>query len=428
MERFDAIVVGAGLAGSSAAYTLAHGGASVLLLEVGSQPGSKSLSGGRLYLGALRSLMPGFWEKAPVERYVNRERLTLTKPDAALTVELSSARFLKPAPHSATVLRTRFDRWVAEQAEQAGATVLAETRVDDLARRDGRVHGVVVRGDTIEASAVILAEGVNSLLAERAGLRGPQAPEHYAVAAKETAELPQAVLEERFGLQGEAGLAQLFAGDFTSGMVGGGFLYTNRGSLSYGIVIRIRNLMDRRVRITELFEAFKRHPAVSPLLAGSAPVEYGAHVIPESGPEASQTFHAPGVAVVGDAAGFSLNLGLTVRGMDYAVASGCLAAQAVLEGQKSGALERGDLSGYDAALRSSFLWEDLRTFRRASKFLSQTHLYERYPELACTAMEELLSFDGTPKRRAVRTLRAVLRGRVSMFTLLLDALRGSRAL
>lgn len=428
MDRFDVIVVGAGLAGSTAAYTLASGGASVLLLEVGTQPGSKSLSGGRLYLGALRALMPGFWDQAPFERVVKRERLTLTKPDAGLTIELSSQRFLQPLPQSATVLRTRFDRWVAGRAEDAGATVLSETRVDDLARRDGRVSGVVVRGDTVEASAVILAEGVNSLLAQRAGLRRSQNPEAYAVAAKETAELPRAVLQERFGVQAQEGLAQLFAGDFTSGLVGGGFLYTNQESLSYGIVVRIHNLMERHIRITELFEAFKGHSAVRPLLAGSTPVEYGAHVIPESGPEGVDAFHAPGVALVGDAAGFSLNLGLTVRGMDYAVASGFLAARAALEAHRSGALEHGDLTGYEALLKSSFLWEDLRTFRRASKFLSQTRLYERYPELACTAMEELLSFDGKPKRRAASTLRLVLKGRISSLTLLLDALRGSRAL
>ena len=49
MADFDAIVVGAGCAGSVAAYELAKAGKEVLLIERGNFAGAKNMTGGRIY-------------------------------------------------------------------------------------------------------------------------------------------------------------------------------------------------------------------------------------------------------------------------------------------------------------------------------------------------------------------------------------------
>jgi len=65
-DKVTAIVVGAGPAGSIAAYVLAKAGVDVVLVERGSSPGEKNVFGGRMYSHVLNRILPGFWEEAPV--------------------------------------------------------------------------------------------------------------------------------------------------------------------------------------------------------------------------------------------------------------------------------------------------------------------------------------------------------------------------
>ena len=59
-EKFDAIVVGAGVAGTVAGYVMAQAGLDVLVIERGNSAGSKNMTGGRLYAHSLERIMPGF--------------------------------------------------------------------------------------------------------------------------------------------------------------------------------------------------------------------------------------------------------------------------------------------------------------------------------------------------------------------------------
>ncbi len=117
-----------------------------------------------------------------------------------------------------------------EQAEEAGAQLITGIRVDNLVQRDGKVVGVEADGDVIEAKTVILADGVNSILAEKLGMAKRVKPTDVAVGVKELIELPKSVIEDRFQLQGNQGAACLFAGSPTDGLMGGGFLYTNENT------------------------------------------------------------------------------------------------------------------------------------------------------------------------------------------------------
>jgi len=173
-DKFDCILIGAGPAGIACAYTLAKAGLNIVVFERGEYPGSKNVSGGVLYSTVLNKLIPNFWQEAPVERHVSKRRYSILSEDSEMALEFSFGRFNEPPyNNSFTVLRSKFDQWFSKKAEDAGAFILAETVVDDFIIENGKIIGVKARreGGDVLADVVVCAEGANSLLAEKAGLR-----------------------------------------------------------------------------------------------------------------------------------------------------------------------------------------------------------------------------------------------------------------
>ena len=138
-DKFDAIIVGGGLAGSITAYILAKAGREVVVIERGSFSGSKNMTGGRLYSHSLEKIIPNFAENAPIERKVTKERISMLTDESAVTMDYSSGKLGKQGKDSYVVLRGKFDRWLAEEAENEGAMFIYDIRVDDLIVRDGKV-------------------------------------------------------------------------------------------------------------------------------------------------------------------------------------------------------------------------------------------------------------------------------------------------
>src|SRR6266702_2167134 len=197
LEGFEVAVVGAGPAGSAAAITLAREGVQVLLVERGTFPGSKNVFGGRIYSYALKKLLGDSWKDAPVERFVRKEGITFMTSDNAFSVEFES----KDPEGSFTAKRAKFDKWLAEQAEKAGASLITESRVDDLIIDGDRVRGIVAGQDKIPTDVVIACDGTTTGLARRAGLASMLDPGQISMGVKDVIELPSEKIEERLGLE-----------------------------------------------------------------------------------------------------------------------------------------------------------------------------------------------------------------------------------
>jgi len=406
-QVFDVIVVGGGLAGLAAAYTLAGEGLEVLVLERGDYAGAKNVTGGRMYVNPIRELFPDIWEKAPLERFIAHEELSIMAQERSVTVRYDGSELRKEPYQSFSVLRAKFDRWFAKQAERKGAMLVTKTQVDDVIIEDGKVAGVWAGGEELRSRVVIACDGVLSFIAEKAGLRRRADAKNYAVGFKEVIELDRNILEDRFNLEGDEGVARMFIGDVTAGKFGGGFLYTNRESISLGIVVGINTLTEEEpyIKAPELLDAFKLRPEIARLIKGGVSVEYSAHVIPEGGLRTFGKMYGNGILVAGDAAGFAMNIGVTVRGMEYAMATGYYAAQAVLEAKKRNDYSSGSLAVYETLLNNSFVMEDFKNFKASPEVLEHPRFFKHYPELVANIMKDVYEIPAGPKARLFPTVK-----------------------
>ncbi|MFC6718162.1 FAD-dependent oxidoreductase [Natrialbaceae archaeon GCM10025810] len=414
-DEFDGIVVGAGLAGSAAALTMADRGLDVLLIERGAKPGSKNVFGGVCYTPTIRELID--IEEAPLERYVAEKRYSMLSHDDETAVSLRPGEWLRePHNDSYTVLRGTFDEWFAERAVEEGATLITETTVTGLLNERGSVVGVETdRPDgAIRAPYVVLAEGGNSLVSEGAGLKPTETRENVAVAAKEVLEFPgrDGVIEDRFRLFDDAGAAYNYFGEGAVGdAFGGGFIYTNSDTISVGVAYRIEDAAAHGQSPEETLNAFKTHPAVAPLVRDARTVEYSAKTIPEGGAESVPELVHDGAVIVGDAAGLVLNNGVHLEGTNMAVESGYHAGDAIVRASEDGRTSAAALRSYPEALEESFVVRNLERYAWLQEAVEDDRelLFEDLPRAFADAGTTYFRMDREAKdEHGERAKRAIL--------------------
>jgi len=401
-DKFNAIIVGGGLAGLSAAIVLAKAGLEVIVIERGDACGMKNVTGGRLYGHSLEKIIPGFAQEAPIERKVTKEKISLMTETGSLDIGFSSDKLSSTAESASyTVLRAKFDEWLAEKAEEAGAEIVPGIRVDECITEDGKVVGIKAGEDELFADVVILADGVNSLLAQKLGLKKELEPAQVAVGAKEVIKLSEETINERFGVTSDEGVAWMSAGDPTVGGFGGGFLYTNKDTVSLGVCATLSDIGYSEVSVPKMLDRFANHPSIAPYLEGGEIVEYSAHLVPEEGIHMVPQLYGDGVLVVGDAAGLCINLGFTVRGMDFAIESGRLAAETVIRANTYGNFSAAALSYYKQLFDNSFIMRDLDSSKGFPTLLTRREIFTNLPDMADDIAAKLFTVTGEPDQGIV---------------------------
>ena len=427
-EKFDVIVVGAGLAGNTAAYLMAKAGLEVLVIERGETIGGKNVTGGRMYSHSIERIFPDFAKEAPVERKITKERISFMTEDSATTVEYAADKLGEQGKATYSICRAHFDPWLAGKAEEAGAMYVTGIRVDEVLVRDGKVCGVIAGGEEMLSDMVLLADGVNSLLAQQLGMKKELDPSQVAVGVKEIIELDEEKINDRFGAaSNEEGTAWLFAGDVSGGNNGGGFIYTNKNSLSVGIVTTIADIGRVDLAPRDMLERLKNHPVVAPLIKGGKVVEYAAHLVTEGGYDMIPTLYRDNVLVAGDAAALVMNLGFTIRGMDLCIESGRLAAETIIAAKEAGDYSAATLSKYKTAMDNSFIIKDMQHFRKMPKFIENHRIFEQYPKMMDEIMSDLFIMYGQKPEKFKKKAMAAVK-KVGIMNLLKDGMSGMGAM
>ena len=430
-EKFDAIVVGAGPSGNAAAYTMAKAGLKVLQIERGETPGSKNVQGAILYSDALEKIIPDFREDAPLERHIIEQRIWVLDDESFIGTHFRSEEYNKPPYNRYTIIRAQFDKWFSGKVREAGALVICETTVEQLLLDGDRVVGVRCdrMGGDVFADVVVLADGVNSTLARKAGFHPDVKAGNVALAVKEILFMPEETIRQRFNIGEEDGVVIEMVGKVTDGMMGTAFLYTNKDSLTIGIGCMLNDFKNNPNRTSPyvLLERLKRHPSIAPLIAGGEMKEYCAHLIPEGGFHAVPKVFGHGWVIVGDSGGF-VNAAHR-EGSNLAMTTGRLAAETIIELKAAGKEPNAkNLAAYKAKLDESFVMKDLYKYRDMPQvFHKNPQFFTSYPELINRAAKTMFTVDGIDKKTKEREIFSSFRKTRSLKGLVGDAYKLWRA-
>lgn len=362
MSYYDAVVVGAGPAGSAAALQMARSGLRVALLERGSYPGSKNMFGGVLYTESTAQIVPEFWNEAPLERIVTRDTLCFLGYDSAVELGFTGLRFGKAPYNKITALRPHFDRWLAKKAVEAGAVLQTNTMVRHLLYEKktmgrGRVCGVILDdGSRVQSDLVVLAEGVSASLTKEAGLAKPTPAKQLSLWVREVISLPKEKIEDRFLLENNEGATIAMLGHPTTQTIGLAGIFTNRESISLQLGVPVDKICQNRLVLPDLLTRLKEHPYLRRLIAGGKSESYAAHMIPLGGKSAQPKLYADGLMVAGDAAVMISGR----HGSDLAMLSGKAAADTAVHARAKQDFSANILKGYEKKLAGSFYMKNIQ--------------------------------------------------------------------
>ncbi len=398
VKKYDVVVVGAGPAGASAAYFMAKQGLDVLLLERGPFPGAKICGGTSLIAEHTHKLFPNFWDECQCERIVMQQAYWIMTEDSLLSTSFQSLKFTAAPYNRFTVKRRALYQWLVDKAISAGVTFQCNYKVSEVLFDGSQAIGVQIsppQKKQFFADIIVLADGANSMVAEKSNLIPRVSPQNISLYVKETIVLPANVIEERFQLAYGYGSIIGLLGYPTAGFNGTSSIHTFQDSININVGMTISDFSISGIRPYELLSRIKNHPFIRPLLVGGAVVEYGASVIPEGGYYAIPEIVHPGLLIIGDAA--SLVNG--THGINLAMWSGFFAAQAAYESKKKRDFSAKKLFLYRTLLDESFVMQDLKANAKIAKLQQDLpYLFDLYSKIANETAFQISKVYTMPKK------------------------------
>lgn len=372
-DRYNVIVVGAGPAGSTAAYICAKNNLSVLLIEKGKYPGSKNMFGGVIYSQPTAEIFPAYWKEAPLERALTKEEAWFLDEDSVVKMGFNGLRFAKPPYNKHIVLRSAFDKWMADKAVEAGARLINSTLVENLIiKKKGllnrKIEGVILDdGSKIYSNAVVIAEGAIPNLTLKANLHKGIDSEMFKVYVKETLALPRNVIEARFNIKKNEGASIGMVGYPTSGSIGKGGIWTNKDSIALIVGGYLNQLINKGLNPYQLLARLKKQSFVKRLIKGSKTLEYKAKVIPKAGAKSMPELYDNGLLVIGDS-----TFMIGGEGSSFAMLSGKYAAETLSQAHAKNDYSKNTLKAYPLKLNNSYIMK--KNMNTATKF------YQKHPD------------------------------------------------
>lgn len=372
----DVVFVGAGPAGLAGAIELARlvkadGQLQVEIgvLEKAGSLGGHTLSGAVINPSAMRELFPDLKDSDfPFRRPVTDERVYLMSKAGAFRIPTPPT--MKNHGYYIASL-CEVVRWLGQKAEDLGVNIMTGFPVESLLaegnrvvgvrttpaglNRDGSVGSNAMPATDISAQIVALTDGTRSPLAQSymkwQGLTSKY-PQIFALGVKEiwkVKKAPDYILHS-------------LGWPLPKDAFGGSFMYPmNDDHVALGLVVGL-DYKNPRLDVHLLLQHLKRHPFFKEILEGGQCIEWGAKTIPEGGYHAiPNSLCGDGLVMCGDAVGL-VNVP-ALKGVNYAMKSGILAARAIFAALKNGDTSKAALMPYDASVRSSEIFSDLKKVR-----------------------------------------------------------------
>ncbi|MEX0845249.1 MAG: FAD-dependent oxidoreductase [Balneolaceae bacterium] len=428
-EKFDCIIIGGGVAGLAAAMTLARNNMKFLLIERGEFAGSKNVSGGVLWGSDLAKLVPNYWEEEDGgwERFINHRRLTFMDEQSSFSLDFKSSHFNEPPYSGVVVLRSKFDNWLSGKVQEAidasdyamDSFIATNIKVDEVLMENNKAVGIKTGEDEFHADSVIIAEGVNNLLTRQVGLQDDYVPADYMLTGiKEIIRFDQEVLEQKFQLNGLSGMSNEFVGWATDGVEGGGFLYTNRNTISLGLVLGIKDMRDKNKSPHDVLNHFKTHPTIADIIKDGEIVEYSAHVVSSGDSRVMpKELYKDGILLAGESANLLMNAGKAIQGMDYAMRSGILAAETIVKAKEKADFTSATLKEYRKVLDESYVMKDINGFQDAVHLLHTETMQQKVPNLVCDFGRQFFTIKSEPTPKSKDMLLGAVKRHSSLWEL-----------
>jgi len=376
--EYDVVIVGGGPAGLSAAIRLKQLAAAagtettVCVLEKGSEIGAHILSGAVIDPIALTELIPDWKEKgAPLNTPVTDDSFLYLTEAGSIKIP----NFLMPPlmdNHGNYIVSLgNVCRWLASQAEELGVEIFPGfAAAEVLYHEDGSVKGVATGdmgiardghhkggytpGMELHAKYTFFAEGARGSLTkglfERFPLRDGVDPQKFGIGIKElwqvdpAKHVPGRVVHANGWPLGGNGS-------------GGAFLYhLEDHQVAVGFVVDL-SYENPYLSPFDEFQRFKTHPAIRGTFEGGKRIAYGARAINEGGLQSVPKLTFPGGVLIGCAAGF-VNVP-RIKGSHNAMKTGMLAAEAAFAALAAGSEGHDELTAYETAYKSSWVYQDL---------------------------------------------------------------------